>query len=127
MFKRTTLLERINLGMPHGGVTSQSDLARKMKVNRQTVNRWFTGEGTKPEPETLVRLADALKVSIRWLARGEGEMAQESRLSSQESEVLALWKALPQAAKEHWLSQGRDLSTLLSPNGANNPFSARRK
>jgi transcriptional regulator with XRE-family HTH domain len=126
MMKHTTLAERIQLGMVHGGVASQSDLARRMKINRQTVNRWATGEGTRPEPEMLIKLADAMKVSIRWLVTGMGEMGQGSYLTHKETEILNLWRSLPPAAKEHWASQGRDLAALLGPNSANNPFGPRR-
>lgn len=127
MTKPLTLVQRIKLGCANAGIVSDSDLSRRMGINRQTVNRWTTGKGDKIQPEMLVKLADALNVSLRWLATGTGEMAKEARLTHQEIEILALWKSLPSAARDHWLSQGRDLASLLGKNGANNPFSPSRK
>lgn len=124
---KTTLAERIKIGRAHAGIASQSDLARKMRVNRQTVSRWCTGEGTKPEPEMLVKLADALQVSVRWLAIGDGNINKREELSEQEREFVILLRLLHPAAKEHCLNQIRDLVKMVGENGATNPFGVRRK
>ena len=50
----------------------QSELARRVGVSRQAVNDWIKGRSVNIRPETLVRLADALGVEIRWLATGHG-------------------------------------------------------
>lgn len=125
----STLQDRIKIGMRRLAIPTQAALARKMGVNRQTVNRWHKGDGTYPEPEMLVKLADALNVSIRWLAVDGPEMAPEQTLTVAQAEVLAIYQQLnrnPMAA-EKWLSHGRDMVELITPQGAANPFGSRRR
>lgn len=74
---RTTLQERIILAMEWAKIPTPAALARKMGVNRQTVHRWYKGEGLNLELEMLVKLADALNVTIRWLATGKGNPREE--------------------------------------------------
>lgn len=122
-----TLAGRIRIGMVQAGITNPTELARKMKANRQTVHRWVNGEGDKITPRLLFRMADILKVNPRWLALGEGSPTMPTDPSLEESEALALFRALPEAGKQAWLSQGRDLGRLLAPVSSNNPFPHRRK
>lgn len=48
---------------------SQDALARKAEVSKNTVARWEAG--SVPEAPTLVRIADLLEVSVRWLIVGD--------------------------------------------------------
>lgn len=49
---------------------SKSELARKMGVTPQSVYDWETGN-TQPRGKRLNELAEALGVSVHWLAFGE--------------------------------------------------------
>jgi phage repressor protein C with HTH and peptisase S24 domain len=50
---------------------SADRLARAMAVSPSAFRKWLRGEA-EPSRERLVALADAAKVSIAWLAKGEG-------------------------------------------------------
>lgn len=123
-----TLAGRIRIGMAQAGLVTPSQLARKMKVNRQTVHRWVAGEGDKLTPEMLFKLADALLVNPRWLAMGAPHSPVPPHIPSvNEAEVLEVYGRLPEAAKDTWISNGRDLVRILTPVSSGNPFSTRRK
>jgi transcriptional regulator with XRE-family HTH domain len=54
---------------------TQADLARSAEVALITVTRLEnSGEGANPRPETIRRLARALKVDPAWLLFGEGDL-----------------------------------------------------
>ncbi|MDP9908693.1 helix-turn-helix domain-containing protein [Variovorax sp. KBS0712] len=68
----TTIAERIAFaraarGMPQGGLAASSGIAATQ------VSRYETGRAV-PRKLALARLAQALAVSLEWLATGEGEM-----------------------------------------------------
>lgn len=52
---------------------SQDALARVVEVSKNTVARWEGG--AVPSGVTIVRLADELGVSVRWLLTGTNETA----------------------------------------------------
>lgn len=99
-----------------------------MKVNRQTVHRWIAGEGDKLTPDMLFRLADALEVNPQWLALGAPHSPVKPHIPSvEQAELIALYESLPAAARDTWVSSGRDLIKLLTPTSANNPFATSRR
>lgn len=102
-----------------------------MKVNRQTVHRWVSGEGDKLTPEMLFSLSDALNVNARWLALGAPNSPVKPRSLDPESEEVVqikreLTKHNPEA-HEQWVSQGRMLVKLLTPRSVSNPSQSRTK
>lgn len=53
-----------------------SAVARKTDVTPSSVNRWLKGE-SDPSRTNLVKLAEAAKVNLLWLATGEGAKTQQ--------------------------------------------------
>nr|DAX46203.1 MAG TPA: Repressor protein CI [Caudoviricetes sp.] len=49
-----------------------SELARNAGIAQPSATRWISGQ-SDPQMSNLVRLADAAKVSLEWLATGKGE------------------------------------------------------
>ncbi len=49
-----------------------SELARNAGIAQPSAARWISGQ-SDPQMSNLVRLADAAKVSLEWLATGKGE------------------------------------------------------
>lgn len=84
---------------------NQSELARAMEVRPQSVQQW---ESTDPERRTtprgprLIRLADILGVSERWLRLGQGEMRSKPPANVREGSPNFLGYMLknPAASKE---------------------------
>lgn len=126
--EEATLAGRIQLAMAAVGIDSPAKLAKKMKVNRQTVHRWINGEGEKLTPEMLFKLSDALSVNPRWMAFGAPHSpVTPSTPTVDEAEVLDVYRRLPPAAQDTWLSTGRDLIKILTPASQGNPFPVRSK
>lgn len=79
MFRFILLMEKINvefaermafvLDIFKGNV---SELARNAGIAQPSAARWISGQ-SDPQMSNLVRLADAAKVSLEWLATGKGE------------------------------------------------------
>lgn len=113
--------------MAQSGIKTVAELARRMKLNRQTVHRWVAGEGD-PTPELLFKLSDVLQCNARWLALGHPESPVKPMTPTPEqAEVLDIFTRLPPAAQETWMTNGRDLLRLLTPASVNNPFAPIRK
>ena len=66
---RAAFTARLQLILQHW--PSADRLARAMSVSPSAFRKWLRGEA-EPSRERLVALADAAKVSIAWLAKGEG-------------------------------------------------------
>lgn len=49
---------------------TQLELASRLDLDSMSVSRWERGV-VVPRPETVVRIADALGVEVRWLITGD--------------------------------------------------------
>lgn len=121
-----TLKGRIAISMAAKGIKTPADLARKLRLNRQTVHKWMTGEAIKLEPENLFKLADALEVNPRWLATREGEPQPPRTVPIDDQRVLDLYKALPPAVRDSWVKSGDALLTATGEPSKSQPFKAGR-
>lgn len=64
---------------------SQAELSRRIGVKQQSIQQ--LEDGIVKKPRYLVELAEALNVSPKWLASGEGEMRPSSLTSIQQIEA----------------------------------------
>lgn len=94
------VLERL---MTVFSVDSDSELARKLDVNRQTLGSWRNRQSI---PYSLcVSVSEAEGVSLDWLLTGEGTMArgisapvaETVDTNPQEEAILALFRSLEEA------------------------------
>ena len=64
----------------------------------------YLNEGRDPNVEGLVKIHEALGISITWLLTGNGAMfqtvTQESNMSSQEEKLIANYRLMPENLKE---------------------------
>lgn len=75
---------------------SQSDLARALDVNRQTIQQLCAGFNDNPSFRRIVKIADTLGIEPRWLGTGEGPMLPgATKLSEAEQELMGLYRQLP--------------------------------
>ena len=86
--KKTTLSERLNIAMQKRGMT-QGALAKASGVAQPTI--WRLTSGGAKASRKVVDIANALKVSVDWLANGDGEMEDDGK----EYRVPAHSKASP--------------------------------
>ncbi|TAM07262.1 MAG: LexA family transcriptional regulator [Paraburkholderia sp.] len=90
------LAERLDFAMKARRVESQSALSRASGVPQPTINRILKGTTTKPDTDTLQKLADALEVSLAWLVdeTGDGPHAPKSsgkRLLPKDKGNVVVW------------------------------------
>jgi transcriptional regulator with XRE-family HTH domain len=124
----TTIAGRIKLAMAAVGISTPSELARRMKASRQTVHNYVSGQRDNPEPALLFKLADALNVNPRWLALGHPHSpGLPVTVTPEEAETLEIRRALDDQAREQWLSNGRTMVRLTTKASAGNPFGKRIK
>ncbi len=64
----------------------------------------YLNEGRDPNVEGLVKIHEALGISITWLLTGKGAMFQsttkENDMSNQEEKLIAYYRAMPENLKE---------------------------
>lgn len=105
----TSLAGRIRIAMATQGIGSQSELARRMKVNRQTVHKWLNGEVHSLESALLFRLSDVLNVNPRWLALHAGSPIKRREMTEETLQLVELYEALAPALRDAWVSSGNAL------------------
>ena len=104
MHKKTldAVLERL---MTVFSVDSDSELARKLGVNRQTLGSW---RSRKSIPYALcVNVSESEGVSLDWLLTGEGSMlragseavTETAAINPQEEAILELFRSLGEAGR----------------------------
>lgn len=116
--------------MVNAGIQSPAELARRAKMHRQAIHKYLSGEHEKLTPDKLFKLADALKVNPRWLAFGPPETPVQPRAIDPEAdELIQIKETLDQAdspdaraARDNWVTQGRNLVRILTPGSPANPF-----
>lgn len=100
---------RIRIGMASAGIVSESDLARRVGVSRQTVRRWLYDPLVRVEAVTLFRLSDALHLSARWIVTGQGCPTPRMSLTPSAQQLIEIYDALPAAARTVLLSAAAHL------------------
>jgi transcriptional regulator with XRE-family HTH domain len=71
------MAERITQARKDKGL-SMGQLARLVGVARESVSQWERGDTTGIRPVNLVKCADALNVSVRWLVFGQKDSADSA-------------------------------------------------
>ena len=102
---------------------NQQQLAKAAGLHQSAISlleRNVTKTGTGP---TILALSAALDVSPEWLSTGQGSPLRGVSPSVDESELLEIFKRLPEAQRLEWLRFGRFLLSQL-PASVANPFPA---
>lgn len=75
----------------------------------------YLNEGRDPNVEGLVKIHEALGISITWLLTGNGAMfqtvTQESDMSSQEEILIANYRSMPENLKEAFSISFKEISS----------------
>lgn len=99
-----TIATRLDKAMRDAKIRSQSELSRRSGVPQPTINRILKGQGKKgPETATLVALASATSVEVKWLQQGIGPQSAGQSGTEQPSQVAAV-AAPPTRVLLHWLT-----------------------
>ena len=81
---------------------SQADIARELKLNRQTVNNWEK-RGTKPDDKTLLKLSELFNCSITFLLYGEelSELNDAANIKLKKNKIINSLDMLTEAELDH--------------------------
>ena len=89
-----------------------SELARNAGIAQPSATRWISGQ-SDPQMSNLVRLADAAKVSLEWLATGKGEpfpkQSQEMSLADNVSRTDKLVQQLAAQKRKNRQPESADV------------------
>lgn len=85
----------------------QGELARRAKVEQSTLSDLERGDTKQPRGDTLVSLAEALRVSHDWLMTGEGTPVQPVHPDIDESELLSIYRDLSETNRLGLLAAAR--------------------
>lgn len=95
----TPMGQRIHMGMASVGITTESALARRVHVSRQTVRRLLYDPVTRVDAVTLFRLADTIKLSARWIVHGSGSPSVRTPVTLSAARLIELHNELPPIAR----------------------------
>lgn len=100
-------------------VDNDSELARKLHVNRQTLGSWRSRQSI---PYSLcVNLSDTVGISLDWLLAGEGPMLRNAPettptpalIDPREEAMLELFRSLGEAGKREIQSAAEEKKRLM--------------
>lgn len=101
-------------------------LADEIGCSGQVLWNYLSGKNKSPEALLILALADALKVSARWILTGRGDISSVDAISPEQGRVLNTFNQLSEANRDFWISQGEDLLRRQAPAApsAASPFKA---
>lgn len=109
----TPLGRRIRVGMAASGITSLSELARRVGVSHQTVRRWLYDPAASVDAAHSFRLCDAVRLSARWIVTGDGQPTPRISISPGEARLLHRYRRLPDQQRSILLHVSADLLTTI--------------
>lgn len=83
MKKTSTLADRVRVKREERGL-NQADLAKKSGITQATISRIESGEVTQPKSENLLKLAQALGVTVDFLVGKSDKMEFGDALKADE-------------------------------------------
>lgn len=103
---------------------SQTALAKSIGLTQGALSQIETGSVVTIRGETLVRLAGALGANAQWIQSGKGSPVAATVDTVDESEAIAIFRALKEPNRAAWLATGRALLDSQPGNGTSSPFVA---
>lgn len=98
---------RIQMQRVKAGFT-QASLAEKMRVSRESVSQWESGE-TTPRRARMEKLAELLQTTAHYLLFGDAG----KHLTAKEQKLLEDWNTLPSELKQDYAKRINIIATAL--------------
>lgn len=97
----STLQERITKVLELNQI-SQAELARRIKVERATVNNWLKGKATEINAPAALLLAKEFNLNPYWVVFGHQPMEGnfQTILSNEQIEILRLLSQMPETTQK---------------------------
>ena len=102
---------------------SQTKLARIIGITQGALSQIELGIVAAIKAETLVRLSAALQTNPAWIQTGRGSPVLEVVDDVDETEILAVSRALAPANRAAWLAAGRALLDSQPGSSPTKPYS----
>jgi len=93
-----TVGQRIERAYEDAGY-SQGEFAKLVGISQSTLSEIVTGETKLPSAKALLRMAEVLGKSERWIVYGEDGSLE--RPTPQEQDLLSAYRKLPPETQEH--------------------------
>jgi len=87
----------------------QGELAGRIGIKQASLSEIEHGHTAQPAGDTLLKLAVALDTNPHWIQTGRGSPVLPTETTPDESEAIALFRALPDQLRAAWLAAGRSL------------------
>lgn len=88
---------------------SQAQVGKAAGVSQKAISLLEREPERIPQSDTLSKLARYFQVDPEWLLTGKGQQSPVSSLSSEESELVLLFRAASAAGKDYILGRMRDV------------------
>lgn len=86
---------------------TQPQLAKAAEVAQSSLSEIETGQSKHPSALTLVKLAKYFEVDPEWLLTGKGPKSPVATFTSEEAELLLLFRAVSPEAQAYLVSRAR--------------------
>lgn len=94
---------------------TQVQLCARAGLTQGSLSAIERGDTRALKAETLLRLARALSVNHEWLQTGRETPVQPLVLSIEETELVALFRQLPESGRDEVLRHARAIHHMLAP------------
>jgi hypothetical protein len=95
-------------------------------VTRQAAYYWFDGKTSSIDSPTLLKVAQVLKVRLRWLQSGEGPMPEAPILTDDETQLIEFFRRMSEEDQRAFMKMARTFaSDSDKPATRGDPFAGR--
>lgn len=95
---------------------TEISLAKAAGCTKQVIFKYLNGESRTVEALLLLRLADVMDVSARWLLTGAGAVTRPQSIDTEQLRCLNVLARLTlEEARDSWISYGERLASIQPP------------
>jgi len=110
-YENMELKDRIEQLKKYLNIRSNNELATKVGITRQTLDKVTNGDTKDPRSSFFIRFSEAFGVSLEWMITGKGNMMSEVSESDCQKQVNKLEKELHEIELEANISK-KEISVL---------------
>lgn len=108
--KAITLADRLEIAMRARGIENRNQLAKAIKVTRQTVYYWFGGQTKNIDSVNLMKASAALGVRYEWLLRGEMPVYSADPPTDDELQIIGFYRRMSEEDRMVFMKMARTLA-----------------